>query len=156
MKLFDEEAALLRSVMGEAARHIEHIGSTAIQGMTAKPIIDLVVVVNTLKEAAVWIPTLEALGYENRSSDTVPDRLFLAKGPRERRTHYLSLTESTSKFYREKLLFRDYVSSHRDAFDEYRRLKEELALRYPNDRESYTAGKRDFVERILGLASNNT
>ena len=153
-RLFEDEAALLHSLMGEEAQHIEHVGSTAICGMPAKPIIDLVVIVNTLAEASNWIPKLEALGYEYRDDTGVPDRLFFAKGPRSRRTHHLSLTEMSSKFYKEKLLFRDYLRKHRDAFDEYLRLKEQLAVDHPNDREAYTSGKREFVEQILRLASN--
>lgn len=151
--LFEYEGTLLRAVMNDAARHIEHIGSTAIGGMSAKPIIDLVVIVSALDEATVWIPTLESLGYEYRDNTGVPDRIFFAKGPRSRRTNHLSLTEMNSKFYKEKLLFRDYLRTHSDAFDEYLRLKEQLALRHANDRERYTSGKRKFVERILSLAS---
>ena len=150
--LFEREAALLRSAMGAAAQHIEHIGSTAIEGMPAKPIIDLLVVVNILNEAGVWISTLEALGYEQRVNDTVTDRLFFAKGTPSSRTHHLSLAESGSKFYTEKVLFRDYLNSHRKAFDEYRELKKQLAQRHPKDRTSYTEGKRGFVERIIRLA----
>jgi GrpB-like predicted nucleotidyltransferase (UPF0157 family) len=150
--IFEREAALLRSAMGVAAQHIEHVGSTAIEGMPAKPIIDLVVVIGSLDKAGVWIPTLEALGYEERANDTVADRLFFAKGPPSRRTHHLSLAESRSKFYTEKVLFRDYLSSHRQAFDEYVELKQELAQRHPKDRNSYTEGKRGFVEQIIRLA----
>jgi GrpB-like predicted nucleotidyltransferase (UPF0157 family) len=58
--LFEQEADLLRSAMGAAAQHVEHVGSTAIDGMSAKPIIDLVVVVSSLNEAGVWIPRLQA------------------------------------------------------------------------------------------------
>ena len=154
--LFKQEAALLHSAMGTAAQHVEHVGSTAINGMAAKPIIDIVVVVRGLSEAGVWIPTLQALGYEYRKDEAVPDRLFFAKGPHTRRTHHLSLAEARSKFYTEKLLFRDYLSAHRDAFDEYLELKKELALRYPEDRESYTAGKSAFVKRIICLAKETT
>lgn len=150
--LFEQEAVLLRSAMGAAAQHVEHVGSTAINGMPAKPIIDLVVVVVSLNEAGVWIPTLKTLGYEHRENDGVTDRLFFAKGPHSRRTHHLSLTEARSKFYTEKVLFRDYLSSHREAFDEYVELKRKLAERHPEDRESYTEGKRGFVERIVRLA----
>ena len=150
--LFELEAVLLRSTMGRAARHIEHVGSTAIDGMPAKPIIDLVVVVSSLNEASEWIPTLEALGYEYRANDTVADRLFFAKGLPSSRTHHLSLAEERSKFYTEKVLFRDYLISHREAFDEYVELKKELAQRYAKDRTSYTEGKRGFVERIIRLA----
>lgn len=155
-QLFEQEATLLRSAMGAAVLNVEHIGSTAINGMLAKPIIDLVVVVCSLNGAEVWIPTLQALGYEHRTHDAVPDRLFFAKGPPSRRTHHLSLAEARSKFYTEKLLFRDYLTSHREAFDEYLRLKTELALRFPNDRDSYTESKRGFVERIISLAKSES
>src|SRR5262245_19174687 len=153
-RLFDQEAALLRTVMGKAAQHIEHVGSTAIPGMLAKPIIDLVVIMSSLDKATAWIPTLEGLGYEYRDDTGVPGRLLFVKGPHMQRTHHLSLTEMTAEFYKEKLLFRDYLKTHRDAFDEYFKLKKNLALSYPNDREAYTSGKLAFVERILRLASN--
>ena len=151
-ELFEKEAALLRFLMGSAIQKVEHIGSTSITGMSAKPIIDLVAVVQSLNEARVWITALHSLGYEYRPNDTVADRIFFAKGPRISRTHHLSLTEITSNFYTEKILFRDYLRCHRDAFAEYLTLKRELALQYPNDRESYTAGKRAFVERIIRSA----
>lgn len=149
--VFEQEATLLRSALGAAA-HIEHIGSTAIKDMPAKPIIDLVVVVDSPNEAMVWIPTLQTLGYEHRPSDVVADRLFFVKGSTDQRTHHLSLAEERSGFYKEKVLFRDYLISHRDAFDEYANLKKQLAQRHPKDRESYTEGKRAFVEGILLLA----
>jgi len=150
--LFRREAALLRSVFGGAILGVEHIGSTAVAGMTAKPIIDLMCAVAGLDGARAFRPRLEALGYEYRPDEAVPDRLFFAKGPRERRTHHLSLTEPGSTFYEEKLLFRDYLRTHASAAEEYRRLKEGLAGRHASDRASYTEGKRAFVERILALA----
>src|SRR2546423_12254807 len=154
--LFAREAALLRSIMGAAALGIEHIGSTSIEGMDAKPIIDLMVAVNSLGGAKVWIPELEAAGYEFRPDETVPDRLFFAKGPRSRRTHHLSLAEPTSEFYVHKLLFRNFLRRCAEARAEYRALKKRLARVHPEDRGAYTAGKRAFVERILSLAVAET
>jgi len=150
--LFATEADLLRAVMGAAALHVEHIGSTAIVGMTAKPIIDLMVAVESLAEAESWIPTLAALGYEFRPDTGVPDRLFFAKGPRTLRTHHLSLAEPTSAFYTEKLLFINYLRQHPAAQAEYCALKQELAQKYAADRAAYTEGKRAFVARILARA----
>jgi len=149
---FRREAALLRSTFGGAVLGVEHIGSTAVEGMAAKPIIDLMCAVAGLDGARAFRPRLEALGYEYRPDEAVPDRLFFAKGPRERRTHHLSLTEPGSTFYEEKLLFRDYLRTHASAAEEYRRLKAGLAGRHASDRASYTEGKRAFVERILALA----
>jgi len=150
--LFRQEALLLRSVMGEEALQIEHIGSTSLEGMPAKPIIDLMVAIPSLTGAQRWIPQLEALTYEWRPDTEVPDRLFFAKGPRHQRTHHLSLAEPTSYFYRSKLLFLKFLRRHPDSFAEYRRLKEQLVTQHAQDRASYTKGKEAFVERILQLA----
>ena len=150
--LFVQEALLLRSVMGESALDIEHIGSTALEGMPAKPIIDLMVAIPSLTEAQRWIPLLEGLTYEFRPEAGVPDRLFFAKGPRHHRTHHLSLAEPTSYFYRSKRLFLNFLRLHPDSFAEYRRLKEQLVTQHAQDRALYTKGKEAFVERILRLA----
>jgi GrpB-like predicted nucleotidyltransferase (UPF0157 family) len=139
--------------MGTAVVEIEHIGSTSLEGMPAKPIIDLMVAIPSLSEARRWIPRLEALTYEWRPDTEVPDRIFFAKGPRHERTHHLSLAEPTSNFYRSKLLFRDFLRLHPDSFAEYRLLKRRLAEQHGQDRASYTKGKEAFVERILQLAS---
>lgn len=154
--LYEREASLLRAVMGRSALCVEHIGSTALEGMDSKPIIDLMVAVESLDEAAASVPHLEALGYEFRPDSGVADRLFFAKGAREHRTHHLSLAEPSSNFYAEKLLFRDYLRAHREAFDEYRALKKRLARLHAHDRASYTEGKRVFVERVLALAQMKT
>lgn len=149
---FQREAILLRSVFADAILNIEHIGSTAIEGMAAKPIIDLMCVVSSLEEAKSFRTRLETLGYEYRPDESVPDRIFFAKGPRSNRTHHLSLTEPDSTFYKEKLLFRDYLRTHTEAAEKYCRLKEELADKYADNRGAYTEGKSDFVKQILSLA----
>ena len=153
--LFEEEAARLRSLMGAAALGVEHTGSTSVEGMDAKPIIDLVVAVRDLGEAARWIPALAALGYEHRPDEEIPDRLFFAKGPRTWRTHHLSLAAPSSNFYAEHVAFRDYLRAHPAAREEYRALKQRLAREYPEDRAAYTQGKSAFVRRILSLAESN-
>jgi GrpB-like predicted nucleotidyltransferase (UPF0157 family) len=148
-RLFAAEAATLRAALGEPATPIEHVGSTAIKGMDAKPIIDLMLAVPSLASAAEHIPVLENLGYEDRGDGGAPGRLFLAKGPPSRRTHHLSLAEPTSAFWRETLLFRDYLSTHPEAVEAYRRLKHDLAVRYPSDRAAYTNGKNAFIKGII-------
>jgi GrpB-like predicted nucleotidyltransferase (UPF0157 family) len=151
--LFEEEAARLRSLMGAAALAVEHAGSTAVEGMDAKPIIDLLVGVRDLEEARGWIPKLEARGYEFRPDADTPDRLFFAKGSRSLRTHHLSLAEPSSGFYTKHLRFRDYLRAHPAACEEYRALKHRLARAFPTDRASYTEGKSAFIKHILELAA---
>lgn len=150
--LFEEEAARLRALLGAAALSVEHVGSTAVEGMDAKPLIDLLVGVRDLGEARGWIPELEAHGYEFRPDEDIPDRLFFAKGPRAWRTHHLSLAEPSSGFYTKHLRFRDYLRAHPAACEAYRALKHGLAREFPTDRASYTEGKRAFIEHILELA----
>ncbi len=142
----------MRLALGDTAFQIEHIGSTAIEGMKAKPLIDLMVAVADLEEAKAYVPQLELLGYEFRPGASGPDRLFLAKGPHDNRTHHLSLTDLGSKFHRESLFFRDYLRTHPDAAQEYRKLKEVLAQQYSEDRGAYTDGKKGFIEKVLKLA----
>jgi GrpB-like predicted nucleotidyltransferase (UPF0157 family) len=151
-RLFEDEAAHLRAALSEPALLIEHVGSTAIEGMVAKPIIDLMVAVASLEQAATLVPMMERLGYEYRGDGGAPERLFFAKGPPSRRTHHLSLAELTSAFWRETLLFRDYLRSHPAAAEAYRQLKHGLAAQHPSDRGAYTAGKEAFVKDILAAA----
>lgn len=151
-EIFEEEAARLRSVLGEKVLRVEHVGSTAVDGMEAKPLIDMVVAVGSLDEARGLVPVLKGLGYEYRGDGGVEGRIFFARGPRTRRTHHLSLTEPTSDHWQKSLLFRDYLRAHPRAAEEYRELKRELARKYPEDRESYTAGKDRFIEHAIESA----
>lgn len=149
---FEQEAGRLRLIAGEILSQIEHIGSTSIEGMIAKPIIDLMCVVAKRVSVTEVQLQLAELGYEYRTNGCTSDRIFFARGPITCRTHYLSITESNSQFYKEKLAFRDYLRTHPTAVVEYCLLKQTLAARYSNDRSSYTEGKRAFVEQTLADA----
>lgn len=152
---FEEEAQRLRSALGTRMLHIEHVGSTAIEGMDAKPIIDIMVAIESLAKTRDLVPLLEALGYQYIEDDPVPDRLFFAHGPPDLRTHHLSLAEATSSFWEEHILFRDYLRTHSGALEAYRELKWRLAEKYPQERAAYTAGKEGFIQRTLELASEH-
>jgi GrpB-like predicted nucleotidyltransferase (UPF0157 family) len=149
---FAREIERLRAAVGEHVSMIEHVGSTSIPGMPAKPIVDMMAAVATLNSARALIPRLEVLDYEFRPDAPPPDRVFFAKGPRHRRTHHLSLAEPTSDYWARTLLFRDYLRTHPEAAQQYRSLKEDLARAHAEDRGSYTAGKAAFVESVLALA----
>lgn len=149
---YETETERLCGLLGDHVHEFEHVGSTAVDGLPAKPIIDVLGVVESLETARELVPILEEHGYEYRPKDGVDDRVFLAKGPRIARTHYLSLTTPDSATYREQLAFRDYLRADPDVANEYGDLKHELAAQYPDDRASYTAEKSDFIESILGDA----
>ena len=93
--------------------------------------------------------TLRGLGYEYRETDDVPDRLFFARGPPARRTHYLSLTPMEGATIREQVAFRDALRADDALRDEYADLKRDLAATHGDERARYTAEKSSFVERVL-------
>jgi GrpB-like predicted nucleotidyltransferase (UPF0157 family) len=149
---YETEVERLRGLVGGRVRSFEHVGSTAVEGLPAKPVIDLLAVVADLEESDDLVAVLQSNGYEHRPNDDVPDRVFLAKGPRENRTHYLSLVKRGSDCYREQVAFRDYLRDNPTVAETYAARKRELAAESPDDRESYTAGKSAFVERVLEAA----
>ena len=151
--LYEREAVLLRSVLGDKALRIEHIGSTSIPGMMAKPIIDMMVAVVFLADAADLIPELEALEYIYKPHDTIPERMFFAKEDApEHRTHHLNLAEMVSGFWKSQLAFRDYLRAHDEIAGEYVDLKKRIAEDYARTHQLDLEAKSDFVARVLGLA----
>jgi GrpB-like predicted nucleotidyltransferase (UPF0157 family) len=155
--IFEQEAELLRYTLRENALQIEHIGSTSIPGVDAKPVIDIMVAVNSLKKAAELIPVLEKIGYEYRSPDPVPERMFFAKENKpDHRTHHLNLTEKGSGFWRNQILFRDYLRDHSQIAAEYVDLKVQLAKRYAQTGILDREGKTDFVMKVLALAKKES
>ena len=151
--LFEREADLLHSALGEKALRIEHIGSTAIPGILAKPIIDIMVAVVSLAEAAELIPVVESLGYEYKPHDTIPERIYFAKeSSPEHRTHHLNLTALGSGFWTNQLVFRDYLRAHDEITVEYGELKKRIAEQYAQTHQLDREAKSEFVARVLELA----
>jgi len=132
---------------------IQHVGSTAIPGILAKPIIDIQIAVTSLIDAKLhFVNELKKIDYQYWSENPDPERLFFVKGMPpygEKRTHHVHIVEPSSKHWREKIQFRDYLLSHPDVAQEYASLKIKLAELYRYDREQYTDEKTSFVNRIL-------
>jgi GrpB-like predicted nucleotidyltransferase (UPF0157 family) len=153
VELYEREAGILREALGEKALRIEHIGSTSIPGMIAKPVIDIMVAVHSLPQAVELVSILEALGYLYRSNDTIPERMFFAKeSSPEVRTHHLNLTELSSGFWVNQLAFRDYLRTHEQIAAEYGVLKQDIANRYAQTKVLDPESKTPFVARVLELA----
>ncbi|AKR58065.1 hypothetical protein XM25_20185 [Devosia sp. H5989] len=131
-------------------RLIEHIGSTAIPGILAKPVIDIVVLVDDLAQGHAAIPALEALGFSFWRDNPVRTRLFLVKGL-PNRTHHLHIHADPTEVERH-LVFRDHLRAHPGDSAAYEALKRELAERYRTDREAYTEGKSAFIDAIVARA----
>ncbi len=132
---------------------IQHVGSTAIPGMSAKPVIDIQIAVDSLSAIKpIAIKVLKELGYEYWDKNPDQERLFFAKGMPPfgvKRTHHVHIFEPSSPHWREKILFRDYLRAHTEARLEYEALKKHLAQRYTYDREQYTSAKTEFINKIL-------
>jgi GrpB-like predicted nucleotidyltransferase (UPF0157 family) len=152
---FGHEKQLLSKALGNKVLDIHHIGSTAIPGILAKPIIDMLAAVKALPDVESFRQDLHRMGYEDKGTGDVSGRRYFVKGSTAKRTHHLNFCEVNSFFWRSHLAFRDYLKHHQDVARQYSELKQELARRFPNDRLAYTAGKEQFVRSVLDRAMNN-
>ena len=147
---FERAREDLSQALGAHALSIHHVGSTGVPGLSAKPVLDLLVGVADLHQALALVEPIEALGYRFHGAETSPDRHYFRKWASAGiRTHHLSLAEPTSAHYTKTLAFRDALRNDPDLADEYGRLKVELAQQYPGERKAYLAGKADFIAQIL-------
>ena len=153
IELFEQEAARLSRALGERALSIEHIGSTAVPGIAAKPIIDIMVAVVSLAKARELIPKVESCGYIYKPHDTVPGRIFYVKeSAPEHRTHHLNLTPLGSAFWNNQLAFRDYLRAHEPIAAASVELKKRLVENYERTQKLDREGKSEFVSSVLKLA----
>lgn len=154
--MFEAEAARLREVLpSELVLAIEHFGSTAVPGLSAKPVIDILIATPSIEDTRERaVAPLEALGYAFWADNPKRDRLFFVRGlpPAPRRTHHVHFTEPGGEPWRRALPFRDHLRSHREEALRYAALKRALAAQHPEDREAYTAAKAEYVERVLAQA----
>jgi GrpB-like predicted nucleotidyltransferase (UPF0157 family) len=151
-ELFANEKTLILDSIGKHVIAIEHVGSTAICGIVAKPILDVMVGLPTFEDGEKCVQPLERLGYEYKGENGIPGRHFFGKG--SPRTHHLHMLVVGGDFWKHHLLFRDYLIANRQVAEEYNNLKIDLSARFPEDREAYTSGKESFVKRTLREAKN--
>ncbi len=154
--LFAEEAARLRAALpADLILGIEHFGSTAVPGLAAKPIVDILIAVRSLTEAQERaIEPLEALDYLYWYDNPKTDRMYFVKGMPPhgvRRTHHVHMTETSGEMW-QRLAFRDYLRAHPEEAQRYERLKRALAAAHRADREAYTDAKAAFVVEIMEKA----
>ncbi len=148
--LYEEERARILKALGDVVLDIQHVGSTAIPGAAAKPIIDVMVGLSDLAAGEKCVQPLETIGYEFRGEAGIPGRLYFRKGAP--RTHHLHMVKRGGAFWETHTLFRDYLRSHPDEASRYYKLKKQLAARFGPDREAYTEAKSPFIESVLARA----
>ncbi len=151
--LFDEEAKRLRAVLDPSLIvGLEHFGSTAIPGLSAKPIIDILIAVRSLVAAqATFVEALRNLDYVYWADNPKKDRMFFVKGMPPfgaRRSHHVHVAEPHAEMW-QRLAFRDYLRAHPEEARTYERLKSRLAAEHRTDREAYTDAKSAYVESVM-------
>jgi len=149
---FGQERRLLCGMIGDWINGgIEHVGSTAVPGLDAKPVIDVMAGVLSLEASRDAIRVLERNGYSYAEYRTDVMHWFCKPSPAFR-THHLHLVPYNSPLWKERLAFRDYLRAHSEVAREYAELKYKLAEQYRFDREAYTEAKSEFIQRVLGKA----
>jgi len=159
ISMFNEEKKfLIKYLPLDLIKRIEHFGSTAIPNLSAKPIIDILIEVASLKETKVHIvPILKEKGYEYFwrplfDEDKPPYYAwFIKRNDKGIRTHHLHMVEKTSELW-DRLLFRDYLIKFPEIAHEYEILKLKLAKNYSNNRIVYTKGKTKFIVKYTNIA----
>lgn len=149
-QLFQQEKQRLQTAIAPHVLDIQHVGSTSIPGIPAKPIIDIAIAVTNFEQAAVCIQPVEQLGYTYKGEHGIPRRHYFSKG--EPRTHHIHMNQIDSHAWQHHIRFRDYLRQHPQIAQEYAALKIQLAHQFPTDRNGYLNGKAPFIERILHLA----
>jgi GrpB-like predicted nucleotidyltransferase (UPF0157 family) len=153
---YESEAALVLSRLDRVPLRISHMGSTAVPGLAAKPVIDIIMLVGDLDEVHPSIGRLEDTGYSFWRDNPDKTKLFLVKGlpPAPQRTHHLHVYTDAKEFDR-RIRFRDVLRGSARLRADYGNLKHMLAERFADDREAYTAGKAEFIARAVGESNGD-
>lgn len=149
--LYEAEATKLKELFGGDLLGIEHIGSTSVPGLSAKPIIDLMVLIDSYKNIDKFIPKLQELGYlfdpASHTDNSTERHLFRKGNPTQ---YHLSIAYADrGSFWKRQLAFRDYLREHPEERDRYAVLKQELIKEDPTGKDSYIGGKTDLVNEML-------
>ncbi len=150
--MFEKEKNAILEAIGEKVVAIEHVGSTAIPGMRARPIIDTLIALRRLDDAIECIEPLRKLGYEYRpiNETIIPGTRFFRKSAPGSNTHHIRMVEKTSDQWNDYMLFRDYLRIHLEEAGEYAKLKIDLHKKFSG--KLPLKAKSDFVALVLERA----
>ena len=157
--MYERERREIKRALGGKAVAVEHIGSTAVPGLGAKPIIDILAGVGRASDLDACTQPLESIGYTYDPYPQFPERRFFRDGPMGAGPPHLHLTQFRSDFWQEKVLFRDWLRFHPRDAQEYFALKKALADKFGQDREKYeryTDGKNSFIKAVLASLPDRT
>lgn len=155
-KAFEEEKSFLKNKFPKIIKRVEHFGSTAVPGLSAKPIVDMLVEATSFEEVKKTIvPILRSFGYDyfwRPEIDRPPMYAwFIKRDASGKRTHHIHIVEADSKLW-DRLYFRNYLRKFSKEAKKYEELKTSISKKYPNDRETYTKAKTEFVVSLTEKA----
>ena len=151
--MYDKEQAILMKAFSQLHPHIEHIGSTAVPGLCAKPIIDIMVGLPALEGVVRYYPLVRPLGYVHVEQEDEGSRVFFRKGMP--RTHHLHVVAFGSEEWHSHLSFRELLRDDPDLRGRYADLKRRSAKMHREDREAYVRSKQGFIQDAVGRAGSN-
>lgn len=149
---FEKEKKILEGILKDFDVEIEHVGSTSIPGLSAKPIIDIAIGVKDKKTLFEIEPIMAEAGYDILNDYETKGEILARKGPPECRTHYIHMQLIGSEYWDEFMYFKRYMLEHPEEIKKYEDLKKDLSSRYAEERKKYTAGKNEYISEILEKA----
>lgn len=144
---YEQEKSRILDALVDTIADIQHIGSTSVPGLAAKPIIDIILGLEKIPLLSTQLVSLEALGYTYCGESGIPRRHFFHRGMP--RTHHIHAVQVNSDLWQRNILFRDFLRSHPQAAQQYETLKRKLAAEFRNDRDRYGDSKTPLIEQLL-------
>ena len=144
---FQQEKEQLETIFGDRLLAVHHIGSTSVPGLSAKPILDILPVVDSLDGIEAFDAAMEQIGYEAKGEFGMSGRRYYRKGG-DNRTHHIHLYADGNPEIMRHVVFRDYLRQQPEEVEAYSTIKERLAHQYPQDISAYIAGKDSFVKTM--------
>ena len=144
---YEQEKIQILDALGNTVADIQHIGSTSVPGLAAKPVIDIILGLKQVPPSPAQISSLEALDYLYCGELGIPGRYYFRRGMP--RTHQIHSVLVDSEFWKSHILFRDFLRAHPDAAQQYEALKRKLAVEFWSDRARYTNNKAPLIQQLL-------
>ncbi|PSB29121.1 GrpB family protein [Chlorogloea sp. CCALA 695] len=144
---YEQEKQRVMLALGDTVTNIQHIGSTSIPGLAAKPVIDMILGLKQIPPLLEQISNFEAIGYSYHGELGIPGRHYFRKGMP--RTHQIHAVLVNSEFWERHILFRDFLRNNPQVAQRYEALKRKLAQEFAGDRTSYTNSKTPLIEQLL-------
>ncbi len=150
-EMFEAESSLIKKLLGGVAKNVHHIGSTSVHGLSAKPVIDMLLEVSDINELDAYNSSMARAGYVARGENGIPGRRYFIKGG-DQRSHQVHAFAVGDSQVLKHLAFRDYLRRNKDIAVQYAEIKHSAALLSRNDVHRYSTLKADFIEHHLQLA----